>query len=141
MARNAVTRRRMAVFLCLQFGLIALFLALLIAFYFARGIDPVQAQTIMICHDDFGTPEELIDAAGEAGEPYYMLTPLEADLYIAAVIDNRPEASRGLSALVVEAGGGAYLYMIRDGVACTPRLGTMPVAHGKAMEAVYGQPI
>ncbi len=141
MARNADTRRRKAVFLCLQCGLITGFLAVMTFLFFAWPVKPVQAQSVMVCHKDFGTPDELMDAANEAGEAYYMLTPLQADLYIAAVVDDRPEASRGLSALLVEVRGGAYLYMIRDDVACSPHLSAMPPDHGRAMEAVYGQPI
>lgn len=134
MSRVAINRLQ-AISLCLMFSMAVIIgLALWGLILEQKSVVRAVAQGTVVCDAEFGTVDELRDAAGEAGFGFVEMTPYSTDAYLAAVDRGRPPGSEGMSAVItVSPSGGAMLSLVRDGVLCSPALRITPATHSRAI--------
>jgi hypothetical protein len=137
MARNnAVARRRKAGFLCLQFGLIACFAAIMAMVYLAWPVKLVNAQSMCVNAERFA----VILSEQETVTDVFILGHEGTGLYLEAVTGM--QAPQDANAIVFIAGGEAALVPVVGDLACA-EYGVIPIdaqAHARGMQAVYGSP-
>jgi hypothetical protein len=137
MARNAVSRRRKAVFLCFQFGLIACFVAIMAMAYLAWPIKLANAQSMCVDAERFA----VILSEQETVTDVFILGHEGTGLYLEAVTGM--QAPPSANAIIFIADGEAALVPVVGGMACA-EYGVIQIdaqAHSRGMQAVYGSPV
>jgi hypothetical protein len=137
MPRNAERRRRKAVFLCLQFGLVACFVVIMAMVYLAWPIPQAHAQAMCVPAERFA--QTLSEQP--TVERVTLLGRERTGLYLEAVTGR--EANPEANVILFIAEGQAAIVPVVNGQACA-EYGVIQIGaqqHEAGMMAVYGRAI